>query len=92
MLERKKCAEMYSDGKCERYDKEMCEDVQGQRCKGWNREDMQMYRGEDARDRTGKGDLQSELPRSLIVLLEVTRVDRLRLLNLVHVVKSYYAA
>ena len=51
-----------------------------------------MYKGEDARDRKGKWIYKASCPGSLIVLLEVTRVDRLRLLNLVHVLKNCCAA
>ena len=47
-----------------------------------------MYKGEDARDRKRKGICKASCPRSLIVLLEVTRVDWLQLLNLVHVLKN----
>ena len=69
---------------------------------------MKIYKGRDARDEIrdvwrctksenasdgmGEKDLQWSCPRLLIVLLEVAQVDRLRLLDLIHVLKSYSAA
>ena len=69
---------------------------------------VKMYRGRDARDGIEKicrctevkmqemeqkrGICKASCPRSLIVLLEVTCIDRLRLLNLVHVLKNCCAA
>ena len=80
--------EMYSDGKCERYDKEMCEDVQGRDARDGTEKicrctEVKMQEIEQKREIC-----KASCPGLLIVLLEVTCVDQLRLLNLVHVLKN----
>ena len=72
--------------------KKYTEICRGRDARGETRDVWRCTRSEDASDGMGEKDLQWGCPRLLIVVLEVAQVDRLRLLNLIHVLKSYSTA
>ena len=88
---REKCVEIHSGENAREMTKRCMKMYEGRDARDGTKA-VWMYRGEDARDRKGKRIYKASCPRSLIVLHEVTRIDRLRLLNLVHVLKNCCAA